>query len=80
MTELLTDSEWKRHCGGPCKVADDVTVEVRYRAGEIDRAAASAFEWWWSNCKDPGDIVAWRVAPRIDPRIGDWRRTFWLAA
>ena len=77
---MVPGPAWKRHRGGPCRIAGDVRVEVRYRAGEIDHGPADAFDWCWQTIKDPGDITAWRVAPTVDPRVGAWRHTFWLAA
>jgi hypothetical protein len=39
-------SEWIKHDGGPCPVAGDVVVDVKFRSGEVvEKSAAYGWDW-----------------------------------
>lgn len=57
--------EWIEWDGGPCPIADDVTVSIKRRGGEFIERIAHAGDFNWGRYDRPlaTDIIAYRVFP-----------------
>lgn len=62
-------SDWIKHDGGKRPVEPTTRVVVKHRSGETSDSyvgsnkSDEAKEWAWHHNGDPGDIIAYRLAP-----------------
>ena len=64
----MTDtSEWIEHDGGPCPVADDAIVEIRFANGKQAKRESRArfwktpLDWWQHQGSDGYGVISYRV-------------------
>lgn len=55
-------TDWITWNGGPCPVAPETMVELRFRTGEEHAALPSAGFWTWGHDGISSDIIAYRIA------------------
>lgn len=60
-------TDWIPHDGGPCPVAPETMVELRFRTGEEHISEPRAGMWMWQHSGRPSDIIAYRIAK--EPKI-----------
>jgi len=53
---------WLRHDGGPCPVAEESTVKVKLRSGDI--GTMKGYELYWEHDGRTDDIIAYKPEPK----------------
>lgn len=70
--KLDKNDGWIEWGGGECPVKSDSIVDVRFRAGEEEKANP-AHHWHWKHDGSHSDIIAYRLHRDINSRANDDR-------